>query len=205
MALLPSEIIRLQFETAYNVLTVGSIPYIGHAALFDSVIAPFMSTGAATTSSTVVIASTSGPQPQSLVLASAIGFAAGARVVIDVDSRQETVTVQSLTGSTISALLSFAHSGTYPVEVEGGETMVRQYLAKLSALADKLTSALGFAGLKRAEEVEWYPGALTGSGSAVIDALRSEQMRLRDELCSMLGIPNGWRVRRSGGGSVALY
>lgn len=205
MSLLPSEVIRLQFETGWNLLTIGALPYVQHTALFDQVIVPFLSTGAATTSSTVVAASTSGPQPQSLVLASATGYAAGARVVIDVDSRQETVTVQSVTGSTISALLSLAHSGTYPVEVEGGETLVRQMLAKLSSVADQLQSALGFAGLKRAEEVEWYQGLVGGSGSSVTDALRSEQMRLRDELCSMLGIPNGWRQRRGGGCGVALY
>jgi len=56
MALLASELIRLKAELGFNVLSVGAEPYISIVALFDQVIAPFMTAGVVTTSTTSVTA-----------------------------------------------------------------------------------------------------------------------------------------------------
>src|SRR5690348_14104294 len=117
MALLDAEIARIKAELGYNLLSQGQI-YIGTAAIFEQVIQVYLGAGATTTSSTAI---TGDGTPKSLTLALATGFSSGARVVVDVDGRQETVTVQALSGTTLTALFTNTHSGSYPVTVEGGE------------------------------------------------------------------------------------
>lgn len=204
MALLTSEIDRIRFETGHNVLDVGAEPYIGVTALFDQVIAAYLRDGATTTSATAVTAATT-HTPVAITLASATGFAAGARVIVDVDTRQEAATIQSLAGAVATVQLTKAHSGTYPVTVEGGESMVRAILARLNSVVSQIESAASGAGLKRAEDVEWYPDGGAMSGSGRMGTLNKLRDRWRDELCSLLGVRNMWRVRRGSGLSVALY
>src|SRR5215471_2659866 len=120
MALLDAELNRIRYELGYPGLSVLAEPYIGIAAVFTRIVQPYLLSGASSTSSTAVTAATA-PTLVTLTLASATGFDAGARVVIDVDARQEMVTVESVSGSTISVLLKLAHTGTYPVTVEGSE------------------------------------------------------------------------------------
>lgn len=205
MALSDSEIYRIRKELGYNVLTVGAEPYIGIVAIFNRVIQTYMSGGASTTSSTAVTAAST-PTVVGLVLASITGFTTGDRVVVDVDSFRETPTIRSISGSTISVALSLAHTGTYPVVVEGGETMVRDLLRKIEAVNTQLDAASSTAGLKRAEDIEWYQSQ-TGAygGSAQLGALYSQRSQLRDELAMLLGVENLWRVRQSAGSSVAVY
>jgi hypothetical protein len=136
-------------------------------------------------------------------LASATGFSVFTKAVVDVDSRLELATIQSVAGSTITLLLSFAHSGTYPVTTEGGESMVRQQLGRILTLNARLDKASGLAGLKKADEVEWYDSY--HGQSPVYAALIRQRDVLRDELCSMLGIENLWRRRSSGGQVCSLY
>lgn len=203
MALSTSELERVKYELGYNALEIGALPYVGYVALFDSVLLPFLNAGATTTSATAVVASTSGPTPVALTVGSAIGFTVYSRAVVDVDARQETATISDVTGNVVTLQLSFAHSGTYPVTVEGGETMIRLALKRCVAVADRLLSALSAAGLKRAEEVEWYPSGVQSKGA--LETLRAEQMRLRDELASLIGIQNLWRLRAGRGQRAALY
>ena len=119
MALLDSEIARIKAELGYNLLTTGALPYIGITQVFEQVIQDNVLAGASTTSTTAVSAQST-PTPVGITLASATGFAAGVRVVLDVDDRQETATVQSMSGSVITVQLTGVHSGTYPVTVDGG-------------------------------------------------------------------------------------
>lgn len=204
MALSTSEVQRIRKALGYNVLSAGAEPYITYVAVFDRVVQAYLSGGAATTSSTTVAAAST-PTVVALALASATGITAGDRVVIDVDSLQEVATIRSITGSAISVALTLAHTGTYPVVVEGGETMVRELLRKIAVVDTQLDAAVSTAGLKRAEDIEWYQSSSGFGGSAQLGALYAQRDTLRDELAMLLGVPNLWRVRRGSGSSIAVY
>lgn len=202
MALLPSEVARLKFELGFGLLTNNAAAYARTTALFEQGLLPYLSGGAVTSSSTAVVAA-SAPTPAALTLASATGFAAGDRVIVDVDARQEAATIQSIAGSAITVLLSLAHAGTYPVTVEGPESMLRGVLGKLREMGESIAGSSTSAGLRSVGRgaVEWY-----GDGSStVLRSLQSLQMHHRDELASMLGIANMWRERQSSGRAVSLY
>lgn len=208
MALTSSEVARLKYELGFNVLAVGAEPYIGVAALFEQVIQPYTTGGASTTSSTSVTAATT-PTPVALLLADATQVSAGDVLIVDVDARQERATVQSKSGSSVTALLSLAHTGTYPVVVEGGESIIRAILNRLRAIdglgqggeSGAMGELLGVAGLKRIDDIEFF-----GSGSTS-ETRMGQLMRMRDywrdELASILGIErmNG---SSSGGSDVAV-
>ena len=193
---------RLRAELGYNVLTLGAIPYIGYTSLFDQVIQPYTEAGASTTSSTTVAAATA-PTPATLVLVSGTNFAAGQRVVIDVDDRQEVVTAQNVSGASLTALLTLAHSGTYPVTVEGGETLIREQLTRLRAINTQITAAASTAGIKQVDVIHFYGGG--SAGVSQIDVLYKQRDRARDELASLVGVQNMWRARRSGGQTLSVY
>lgn len=201
MALLASELARVKYELGYNTLDAGAEPYVSVVALFDQVIQKYLTSGASTTSSTVVPAAST-PTPVDLTLASTTGFSAGDRVVIDVDSRQELVQVQSIAATTITVLLSLAHTGNYPVTVEGGESIVREILNRLYSLSASLGGlAVSTAGIKRVDEIEFF-------GSSEINRIRQLndlRMKWRDELASVLGVTNMWRVRSSANLVTGVY
>lgn len=202
MALLPSELIRLKAELGYNVLTVGAEPYIGITALFDQVIAPNLTAGAVTTSSTPVGAATSGAALVSIALASAVGFSAGARVVIDLDSRQETASLESISGSTVSLLASNVHSGTYPVTVEGGESIVRELLTRIREVKAQMAKTLGEGELKKVDEIEFYQSR---AGTTLFGNLGGQLAWWRAELASVLGIQSMWAARQAGAQRLSVY
>lgn len=198
MTLSTGELSAIKRELGYNVLTVGAEPFIGIASLFDQVIQPFLQAGAATTSSTTVQTAAL-PAVATLTLASATGFSPGDRVVVDVDTALEVATVRSAAGSTISVLLNRAHAGTYPVSVEGGETIVRGLLASLRDISARLVKAASSAGISKADEVEFSTNPMTSRSRE----LRRQREAWRDELASALGIE-----RLNGGGrgaAVSMY
>ncbi len=208
MGLTTSEVRRIKHELGYGLLSVAAEPYISYVSLFDQIIQPYLTAGAATTSSTSVDAEDA-PTPVTLTLASSTGFTTGDRVVVDVDSRQESATIQALVGSTITVLLTLAHSGTYSVEVEGGCSIVRAILRKLQAIGglgsadgtDALSDALDTAGLKKVDEIEFFGGGM--SSQTRIGQVKSLREYWRDELAFTLGIV---RLNGGGGGStVSLY
>lgn len=201
MALLTSELTRLRFELGYNMLGVAAEPYVEYHAAFDRVVAQYLQAGAKTTSSSVVSASTP-PSPVTLTLASATGFSAGDAVVVDVDGRQERARVQALSGSTITLLLGFAHTGTYPVTVEGGESIIRDILAKIYAIDTAQANAVNTAGIKRVDEIEFFGGTLMTSQYRMLQQQRSAR---RDELASALGVMNLWNLRQGASLTMALY
>ena len=203
MALTTSEVSRLKYELGYPLLQAGAEPYIGTSAAFEQVIQPYLQAGASTTCATAVTASTT-PAPVTLTLASATGFAAGNRIVVDVDDRQETPTVQLVNASTIVVLLSKTHSGTYPVTVEGGESMIREALDELRELHSSIKSAAIKAGIKRVDEIEFFEAKASDS-SGVFGGLVLQRDYARDELASILGIANMRRNRRSAGARCAMY
>lgn len=199
MALLDSEVVRIRYELGYHVLTVDSAAYIGYESLFDVVVQPFMSAGVTTTSSTSVTASDS-PTLRTLTLASATGFSAGDRVVIDVDSVQEVATVRSISGSNIVVLLSLAHSGTYPVTVEAGETIVREILTSIRGVKTKLGESEGEGSLKKCDEIEFYQ-----SGGTVFGNLGAQLSFWREELAAAIGIQSLWSKNRAAAQTLSVY
>lgn len=194
MALLDSEIARIKWHLGFNVLSVGAEPYVGYASLFDQVIQPYVVAGAKTTCTTTVTAAST-PTPVTLTLASATGFTAGAVCIVDVDSRQERATIQHVSGSTITLILSSAHSGTYPVAVEGPESIVRDVLSKCDAAWSAYSEAIANGGLKQLGqgEIEWFP---EGGGNGALSSARATLSSWRSELGSLLGI------RANGGPSL---
>ena len=219
MTLALSELERVRTELGYNAVGVGAEPYISTVRVFDQVIRPFLTAGAATTSTTLVSAAVppAGPGPTSLVLADATGFVAFDRVWVDVEERSEATVVQSVLGNTIVVFLEKDHGpGVDPVNVEMGEAMVREILAAIAGIKAKLgaqgagTSSVwaGVGTLKRADEVEWY-GSGTGNSTygagGLAYALRKELMEWRDELASVVGVRNMWRERMGQGLGVVNY
>lgn len=211
-----SELERLRTELGYNAIGVGAEPYISTVRVFDDVVNKFITAGSITTSTTLVTAVVppSGPQPVTLTLASATGFGLQDRIWIDLDARSEAALVESFSGNDVVVLLAKDHGpDPYPVTVERGEAIVREILATIAAIKARLgaqgtlkSSVWSGAGLKRADEVEWYgPMAGMGGASPVATALRSELMAWRDELASVVGVANMWRVRMGQGLGVVNY
>lgn len=200
MALSDAEIAKCKSELGYNVLDVGAEPYISIVALFEQVIQDNVLTGATTTSSTAVTASAT-PTPSTITVASATGIAQGNVLVVDVDSRQEKATVQSLSGSDITLLLSKAHTGTYPVAVESGETLVRETLRKIADVKTALSENYGAGALKKVDEIEFF-----AAGGKTYFGTLGENLRFwRNELAAQLGVRNLWDVRRAGGRRLSVY
>lgn len=201
VALLDSEIQRIRFELGYTVMGVNAEPYVEYFGTIDRVVQAYLNAGATTTSSTTV-AVVDTPTQVTLTLASATGFAAGAIIYVDVLPQQERATIQSISGSTIVVYLQKAHVGTYPVTVDGGESIIREKLAQLYNIDDKLSSALNTAGLKRVDDIEFYGGSTKTSQAVMLQQLRD--MR-RDELASALGVANLHKLRRMSGQCVSVY
>lgn len=200
MALLDSELQRVRFELGYNVLAAGAEPYISYVAVFDRVVQAYLNAGAKTTSATAVVAATTAT-PVAITLTSSVGFTAGDRVVVDVDARQEWGTVTLVSGSAITVPLKLAHSGTYPVTVEGGEAIVREQLARIREVKERMASQFGTGSLKKVDEVEFYERG----GKSAFGVLGENLMFWRDELSGALGVPNMWRMKRGGGGTMVSY
>lgn len=213
MALLDSEIARIKYELGYNVLAVGAEPYIGIASVFDTVIQPYTTYGTSTTSATSVTAATS-PTPVVLTLASASGFAAGAVVVVDVDARQERATIQALSGTSMTVQLSLAHATSYPITVEGGESIIREILKELRLLSSGMNGSAGVMttlqsrlGLKKVDDVEFFGGGNTLASQGVDPLTQIIQLReyWRDQLANVLGIVRLNDKRNSGGADIGVY
>ena len=195
------ELARIKAECLDTVLDIGAAPYMELRAIYDVIQAHVPSSSVApTTSATAVTAA----GPTTLTLASVTGLASGSRVVLDVDSVREVVTVRAVVGSAISVVCRRLHSGTYPVEVESPLTIVRGLLADLAALDDQEQDATSSAGFKRVDEVEWD----TTSGASVSDRLVARRAELRDRLARACGISyilNAGRALARGGGGVEVY
>jgi hypothetical protein len=200
LALLQSELERCKAELGYSLIGVGQ-PYLGGVtAIFEQVVAPYLSSGATTTSSSAVTPATP-PVPANITIALATGFASGARIVVDVDARQETVTIQALSGTTVTALFTKIHSGSYPVTVEGGESLVREKLAELFAVRATRAKAKGRGALKAyVGDIEYYD-----TGKSAFASTNAEIDVLRDELAAILGVENLWNQRKAAGSRLSVY
>lgn len=201
MALTTAEISRIKTELGYNVLTLGAVPYASVYSVFDVVIQPYLQEGGDTTSATLVAAATT-PTPVALTLASATGFTARDQVWVDVDSREESASIQAVVGSTITVLLSNAHTGTYPVTVDGGLAIVRQLLKRIRDAQSQVASlTIGAGTLKKVDEVEFYQSR---SNASAMSSAREVVDYWRDQLASALGLTNFNKPAHGAGARIAL-
>jgi hypothetical protein len=206
VGLLQSELDRIKAELWFNLLQVGAEPYVSITRYFEQIVLPNLSAGALTSSPTQVTAVAPGSPaaPVTLTLASAVGFSTLSRVIIDVDDLQEAATVQAVSGATITLPLRLGHTGTYPVNVEGGESLVREYLVRCRRVADLIGKYGSRAGVKSIDkgDVEFYGGAHEKNG---LRTLADLQTQVRSELCSLLfGVGNIQQFGRSGS-RVSMY
>ena len=197
MALSDAELYRLRAELGDNVLEVAASPYLGIRSVWtviqDNLAAPSIQT---TTATAVTAAGAA-----SLVLTSATGFAAGQRVVLDVDEAREVVTVRAISVATISVLCRKTHAGTYPVTVETAETIVRGLLSDLEIARQRLDEGAVSAGLKRVDEVEWAGDR----GTAAILAHSKYQRALRLELARACGVAQFYLASSGASSSFEVY
>jgi hypothetical protein len=200
MAFTSAEVWRIKAELGYNVLSNGAEPYISIVALFDQVVNANIAAAVSTTATLATPISAGAPSPQTLTLASAVGFAVGNRVGVDVDGRYETPTISNLSGNNITVLLSNAHSGTIPVTLDGPILMAREALTRIASVKSELASTFGYGALKAVDEVQFYDHGGTQFGS-----LGDQLNWWRDELASYLGVPNMWRRKQRAGGSMSVY
>lgn len=171
---------RVRYELGYSSLTVAGEPYFAIAFAPEKALDSLYS-GAETTSATAVTSTT---VPTAITLASGTGFVGGLRIHVDVGSRREVAIAQSVTGAVLEALFSRPHSGTYPVQVESGESMLRTILARLDDIAEQLSGALATGGIKKVDEVEFF------ERQTRLTVLAEERNRWRTELASLLKLPN---------------
>lgn len=194
------ELARIKAELLDNVLSLGAEPYVSIRAIYDVIRDNVVSSSVSpTTSSTAVSAA----GPTTITLASATGYAAGQRVVLDVDGSREVVTLRSLSGAVASVICRKTHSGTYPVEVESAITIVRGLLSELEAVRDQIADARASAGLRRVDEVEWMDAA---SGRTQLDEMHRARELLRRDLAYALGLRGIYEAsKQSGAGRFEVY
>ncbi len=191
------ELDRIRGELGYNTLNVGAEPFIGVHAVFSQVIAPYLREGADTTSVTSVAAAPAGAYV-TLTVASGTGISLHDHVAVDVDDAFEYATVRSISGTSLGVILKKAHSGTYPVTVDGGLQQVREALAAIFRVKQLIANLDGTGVLKAVDEIQWYDV----KGKTQLQVLQQQLEFWRGELASRVGIP---RVSpQSGGGGYAV-
>lgn len=199
MALTDDELQRVRAELADNVLDLGALPYIGHRNIYDVIKANVSASSVAATSSSTAVTAAGAT---TLTLGTTSGLVAGTKVQLDADDARETVSVRAVSGSTISVVCRKTHSGTYPVEVESGLTLVRGCLADLAVLQDRVNDAAASAGIKKVDEVEFFGPA---DGRSVLDELRRAQYARRLDLARLCGLGAILGINSRHGGSVEVY
>lgn len=198
MALTSSEIQSLRFHLGYGAVGIAS-PYLPDTflELFRDVVAPNIESGTSTTSVTSVSAGTA-----TIVVASATDIVARTRLVVDVGDKEETVVVRAVSGTSITADFALAHTSTpYPVAIESGETRLRSLLGAADAVHAKMTAttAIDSAGLKRAEDIEWYPDGSSGISGGVIGAQLRAYRQIVGQLSSLVRVQPVWAQGRTTG------
>jgi hypothetical protein len=210
-----SDLQRVKFELGFNQLNVGAEPYLSITRAFEQVIVPNLNAGELNTSTTLVPA-TAAPTPVVLQLQNVISsITLLDHVLIDVDDATEYATVVDIntvsSPNTITVRLTKAHGsgGTgYPVNQEGGVQMVRFYLQRCRKIADRIDRFGARAGVKKADEMEFFGGAggRGGKEPSGFKTLSDIQQYWRSELCMLLfGVGNLSQLGGGVGNRVGVY
>lgn len=191
------EIVLVKQELGFNVLNVAAEPSIGVDYVTTIIQQNTWSSSTDPTTSTTAITT---PGPGSIVLASATGISQATMLFVDCDEDGERVRVKAISGSTIFANFRKTHAGTYPVEILSPLMIVRDLLYRLTRAAELIQEGGYSAGLKKADEVEWFEGKTLAD-------LRRLQYDWRLELANVCGVPVqvGAGGMSSGGGSMEVY
>ncbi len=176
------ELARIKSEVFDNLLGLGAVPYFDVRTLYPVIRDNVESSTVAATTSTTSVTS---PGATSITLASATGYVAGQRIVLDVDDARETVTIRSISGSVVSVVCRKAHAGTYPVEVESALTLVRGYLSDLITLEQRERDLYTSAGVKRVDEIEFFGRS---EGGDALSRTQETRNALRAKLASALNL-----------------
>lgn len=176
-----AEMWRIRAELFDNVLDMSAVPWIDVRAIYDVIEQNVSSSSTAPTSSSTAVTAAG---PTTLTLASVTGLAVGSRVVLDVDSAREVVTVRAVSGLSVSVVCTKTHAGTYPVEIESALTIVRGLLADLEAVDQQERITIPQAGVKRVDEIEFF-GRTDGGVQASLTAHRNT---LRARLAAATGL-----------------
>ncbi len=200
MALTDSEIQNLRITLGYGGISTGAYPYTpdGWYEVFTGVIAPNLQTGAMTTSATAV----SDIGAATIVVVSATDIVARARLIVDVGEDEETVIVRSVSGTSVSATFAKTHTATpYPVALESAESMLRSLLASAGVARATLvgTTAIGVAGLKRAEDIEWYQEGSGGVAGGVAGAQWRAYLAIVNQIADLVRVRPRWESERACG------
>ena len=193
------EIKRIGAELGIDVLAPLAFPYAGAFTSYMTIIRDYVqsSSVASVTSTTAVTAA----GPTLITPSDTTGFVAGTKIVLDSDASRETVTLRAIVGGAFSVVCRKTHSGTYPVQVESGLTLVRGLLSDLALLEEIERDGWPSLGLKRVDEVEWF-GASEGGDLA--ERARASRAAGCNRLAVMVGLTDVLNYRRAmqGGGST---
>lgn len=186
------EIKRIGAELGIDVLAPLAFPYAGAFTSYMTIIRDYVqsSSVASVTCSTTVSAA----GPTLLTPSSTTDFVALTKIVLDADAQRETVTLRAISGGQFSVVCRKAHSGTYPIEVESGLTLVRGLLADLALLEEIERDGWPSLGLKRVDEVEWFGASEGGDLSQRVRAARAAG---HNRLAVMVGLTDVLADRRA--------
>lgn len=181
-----SEIESLRFHLGYGNIGADGAPYTQDSFLevFQGVVAPNLSTGEETESSTAITAgSVTTVTPVSMT-----GITAYSSLVVDTGEQAETVMVRSVGIATFSAYFAKAHSGTYPIATMCGVARLRMLLWDADAAWRALNSqSIGSAvGLKKVDEVEFF-----GSESQ-LDGRSEHYKSIVQSIAYLVQVPPKW-------------
>lgn len=197
MALTADEVTQLRFHLGFGNVGVGAYPYTpdGFQQLFEDVIGPNLASGTETTTASAVTAA----GVATITLASATGFAASQRVVVDVGDDVEIVVVRALSGANLSAKFALTHAANFPVVTLSPVARLRMLIhaADKSWASQNESGIAQRAGIKRADDVEFFPGSeLLGIRGAQYD-------QIVDSIASLVRVRP---LRSSGSGArVEVY
>lgn len=199
-AVTTAEVEELRHHLGFGNVGLGGYPYTpdGYLQLFTQVIQPYLGTAPETTATTAVTASTIA----TVTPASMTGIAVGVRLHVDNGSDWEEVLVKAVTVSTFTARFEKAHTTAgYPILVSSGIARLRVLLQAASGAWAAIQSpdAVAGAGLRRVDEIEWYPGLGTLGGA------QAQYRAIVGMLGSLVRVDPVDTAGRGAGGRVEVY
>lgn len=217
MALLQSELQALRFHLGFNQELISAQAYLwdGVTQTLEQIVAVYLQSGWLAHTPTAVVASPLPSPPTTVTLTMnegvsgvynnvAVAFNVGDTIVVDQGIQQEYSFVQVVTQpNQIQCALQNAHSGTYPVTVEGGETIIRKCLTRLLRIElemDAYRKAAGVSAAGGPTGVKFY--ASNGSQKSRWGELQEMYKFWRAELALSVGI--GYPRSKMGGGGFSM-
>lgn len=206
MALLMSELQRIKVELGYNALTLSALPYAfdGISAIFEQIVQPYLQFGELNASATCV-PNADAARPVTLRLNTVpTAIKVGDRLIVDQDDNQEAAHVTAVTAMSVTVALQNPHEGTYPVTVEGGESIAREYLRECILVSKRISKLGARAGIQQVDgDLKFFATTMTQKGP--FGELQQLQRHWRNELSTCLGVENLREAARGAGQLMENY